>query len=391
VKVLVIHQVPDRKIGYRDCLDHESHDVTYVGYPSRMADLPADLRCRRIELDPGDELVAGIVKRVSAADGFEHVLALSEFGILEAHDVRRHLGLPGPSREQLELVRDKVRMKEAAAAAGIRHPRFAAAPSSDGTLPWSGRTVVKPRLGASSEGIEIHAGAADAVAAAGHRPDLEFEEYVEGDILYADGIVDGGKVIGFSVSKYVNTPLQFIAGLPLGAAHVPADPHGDFVTRAVEAAKIQEGCFHLEFFSTPQGETVFLEIANRVGGAGVIGAHLEHTGVHLPGHEIAIRLGLPLPQPRPPSGKYHGWLVFPGHHLPAGGSASVGFPEHLRTHPCVDRVHTLAPGAPLPDHVTYQEWLVPLFVEASHHDPAALEQFLEDCARSVTVKAKGEL
>ncbi|MGH3938359.1 MAG: ATP-grasp domain-containing protein [Pseudonocardiaceae bacterium] len=392
MKILLIHQVPYRKMDYRLGIDHDRHDVTYIGYPQRIADLPADLRCRRIELTTDEDLVPGIISRVSREDGFEHVLALSEFGILEAYHVRRHLGLDGPSKAQLELVRDKVKMKEAIAQAGVRYPRFVATPSPAGTLPWSGKTVVKPRQGASSEGVCIYADAEHAVAAnrASDNPgDFQFEEYIEGDILYADGLVEGGKVTNFAVSKYVNTPLDFIGGKPLGAHHVAnGEQYREFVLSVVEAIDVQEGCIHLEFFLTPQREPVFLEIANRVGGAGVVNAYLRHTGVHLPSHEIAIRLGTTLPEPDPPSGKYHGWLVFPGHHLPRGSTLFLGIPEHLREHPCVDRFHTLAPSAPLPDHVTYQEWLVPLFIEASHSDPGVLEEFLGTCARSVTVEAK---
>ncbi len=395
MKVLIIHQVPYRKINYCHGIDHDRHDVTYIGYPQRMADLPADLRCARIELAADDELVLGIVSRVSRADGFEHVLALSEFGILEACHVRRHLGLDGPSKEQLELVRDKVRMKEAVAGAGVRYPRFAVAPAPDGTLPWSGRTVLKPRQGASSEGVRIHATAEEAVAAyreLASCDDFQLEEYIEGDILFADGLVAGGKLISFAVSKYINTPLDFIDGKPLGAFHVPAgEQYREFVLSVLAALDVQAGCIHLEFFRTPLGEPVFLEIANRVGGAGVVDAYLRRTGLHLPSYEIAIRMGTTLPAPGPPSGKYHAWLVFPGHHLPAGSMVSLVIPAHLREHPCVDRLHMLGPADPLPDRVTYQEWLVPLFIEASHRDPGVLADFLRECACSIRVETKVKL
>lgn len=395
MKILVIHQVPYRKIPYHLGLDHDRHDVTYIGHPERMADLPADLRCRRIELDAGEDLVAGVTARTSRSDGYEKLLSLSEFGMLQSWHVRQHLGLDGPSLERIERVRDKVSMKRALADSGIRHPRFEEAPSTCEALPWSGRTVIKPRQGASSEGVTIHDSARQALAAywrLADRRDFQLEEYVDGDILHADGLVSDGALIEVAISRYVNKPVQYLDGVPLASGQL-ADPHGryrDFAERVVKALEIESGCIHLEFFETGDGELVFLEVANRMGGAGVGNAHERHSGVHLPSHEIAIRLGLERPERAAPSGRYHGWLAFPGHHLERGVGHRIEVPRRLREHPCVDALFVLDPEQPLPDHITYHEWLVPVFIEASHRDPDELAAFLRDCARSIVVRAGSE-
>ncbi|WP_236241609.1 acetyl-CoA carboxylase biotin carboxylase subunit family protein [Streptomyces sp. CC228A] len=391
MKILVMHQVPYRKIDYHRAIDHERHDVTYIGHPHRMADLPDGLRCTRLTLDADEDLVAGVCARTSPADGYEKVLALSEFGIAEACSVRRHLGIDGPSPEQVELVRDKVRMKEALAGSGLRHPRFVREPSRCRPLPWTGRTVLKPRQGASSEDVTVHETARDALSAYWRLPDpaaFQLEEHIDGDILHADGLVQDGRLVDLSVSRYVNKPVEYAAGTPLGSHQEPHTPEQRaFAQQVVTALGIEEGSLHLEFFETAEGERVFLEVANRVGGAAVVPLHERHTGVHLPSHEIAVRLGLDRPATGRPSGRYHGWLAFPGHHLPGGTPAAVTVPEALRTHPCADRVHTLAPGQASPAHITYQEWEVPVFIEASHSDAAQLRRFLEECARTVAVDA----
>lgn len=390
MKILVIHQVPYRKIDYRRGIDHERHDVTYIGQPHRMADLPSDLRCRRLVLDEGEGLLDGIVARTSRADGYEKVLSLSEFAMFEAWHVREHLGLSGADLPQVERVRDKVSMKAALEGSGIRYPRFVAAPPACGPLPWSGRTVVKPRQGASSEGVTAYATAREALTAYRRLDtprDFQLEEYIEGDILHADGLISDGRLVDLVVSRYITKPMDFVTGSPLGSYQLPySDEHFAFAARVVEVLGITEGCLHLEMFETPEKELVFLEVANRVGGAGVITAHERHTGVHLPTHEIAVRLGLPRPEPAKATGRHHAWLVFPGHHLPPGSTVDVVVPDHLAHHVCVDRLHRLGPDEPLPDHVTYQEWMVPVFVEASHEDSAVLGEFLRECARSISVE-----
>ncbi len=65
---------------------------------------------------------------------------------------------------------------------------------------------------------------------------------------------------------------------------------------------------------------------------------------------------------------------------------TVDVPEWIRTHPCLDVLHVLAPDQETPRHITYQEWEVPVFIEASHTDADELRRFLEECARAVSVR-----
>ncbi|MFI5493438.1 acetyl-CoA carboxylase biotin carboxylase subunit family protein [Actinoplanes sp. NPDC051859] len=390
MKILVIHQVPYRKIQYHLGIDHDRHDVTYVGMPDRMADLPADLPCRRIVLDADQDMVEGIIGRTSPSDGYREVLALSEFGILEAWHVRRHLGLDGPTWEQLQLVRDKVRMKQALAASDVRYPRFVPAPASIADIHWDGRTVIKPRQGASSEGVTIHDTAAAAFTAyrkLDDRLDFQLEEYIEGEILHADGLVSDSELVNVVVSQYVGRPVDFVTGEPLGSHQIQCtDQHREFIVAVLEALQIDNGCLHLEFFETPDGELVFLEVANRMGGAGVVDAHLRHTGVHLPTHEIAIRLGLPRPEPEQPTGRFHGWMAFPGHHLDRNQHLSIAVPPHLPAADWVDFLHIRQGTEKMPAHVSYQEWEVPVFVEGSHFASDRLRAHLKQFAQDVAVR-----
>ncbi|GAA3096704.1 ATP-grasp domain-containing protein [Streptosporangium carneum] len=413
MKILVIHQVPYRKIDYHLGIDHELHDVTYVGRAERMAELPEWLRCHRFAVGPHDDLAGWIVENISPDEGFEQVLSLSEDGVLLAWRVRRHLGIEGPSLERLRRVRDKVAMKEALEGSGVRYPRFvadlpvadppvtdlpvtdlpvtdlpvtgdagdaAAGPSRDGSLPWTGRTVLKPRQGASSKEVVIHETTGEALAAyrrLANPGDFELEEYVDGDVLHADGLVQNGELVNVVFSRCVRTPVDFARGTPIASHQIQHDErHRAFVEQVLRALEIDTGCVHLEFFETKEQELVFLEIANRLGGAGIVTSHLRHTGVHLPSHEIAIRLGWPRPEPEPVTGRYHGFAIFPGHHLNPEEGYEVDVPDHIRHHPWVDRVHTLDGTQPLPDHITYQEWEIPVFIEASHPDPGVLRQLL---------------
>jgi hypothetical protein len=393
MKILIMHQVPYRKIQYHLGIDHERHDVWYFGAGHDLAQVPRDLRCTRVEVPGESDLASEIIARTAPADGFEQVLALSEFGILEAARIREHLRIPGPSERKLELVRDKVAMKRAVAEAGVRHPRFVEVPDPGQPLPWDGRTVVKPRRGASSTGVSVHQTAADALARYWSQEEpgaFELEEFVTGDMFHADGLVEHHAVTDLVVSRYIGRLAEFALGAPIATVQIPTDPaHERFIARALAGVCVDEGCFHLEYFQTPAGELVFLEVANRLGGAGIVDEFLRRTGVHLPTHEIAIRLGFERPEPEPPSGRFHGFALFPGHLFDPGRPLTLDIPGFVSGSPLVDEIHTLAeielsdgPGG----KITYQEWLVPVFIAASHPDPEVLAEFLTMCATAVSVR-----
>ena len=62
--ILVLHRVPDMLVRYADAIDHDAHDVTYVGVPDRLPTMPANVPARRIVRpgtgDTSEEVLAAI-------------------------------------------------------------------------------------------------------------------------------------------------------------------------------------------------------------------------------------------------------------------------------------------------------------------------------------------
>ncbi|WP_437754835.1 ATP-grasp domain-containing protein [Sorangium sp. So ce1389] len=381
MKILVMHTVPYKKIDYHRALDHEAHDVTYVGTAARIADLPAGLRCDKLVIPGVEERHVEIGAVVSPADGHEMVMALSEFDLHEAGKVREHLGIPGPRYSELLRFKDKILMKRLVAAAGLRSPRHldlrtvekgaAVAP-----VPWEGRTILKPTLGASSVGVRVFSspGAARAFLA---RPenheylaDGELEEFVEGPILHVDGVMDGGAPRLIVASRYVGTPLEYAWGKPLGSAQLRmSDRYRAFFLDCLRAVGIVDGAFHLEVIEGPE-DLVFMEVANRAGGGDIIPTTEASTGVHIPTQEIDVliraqarRLGRPLPggpvrEVTKTEGPWFGWLIVPGHHFPEA-SCRVTTPDWLQRSDAIVKLRVARPADRLKKSVTHQYWEVP--------------------------------
>ncbi|MBN3752942.1 hypothetical protein G3N95_08300 [Paraburkholderia sp. Tr-20389] len=122
----------------------------------------------------------------------------------------------------------------------------------------------------------------------------QLEEFIAGDVLHFDGLVVDGNIVTITASRYIGTCLGFAQGRPLGSHHVPLTPEMHcWSARVLDAVGIRQGSFHLEAIETPDCAPVFLEVANRVGGADVVATFELATGVHLPSEELRILTGEP--------------------------------------------------------------------------------------------------
>lgn len=366
--VLVLHRVPDSFVRYAENIDHDRHDVTYVYAPDRAVTLPAaDLRSRRFERPGTGDTAAEVLEAVAGLPGPDAVVALSEYDLLAAGRLRDVFGIAGPTEKDVLPVRDKVVMKEVIAGADLRVPRFLpladALRDGPAAVPWTGRTVLKPVSGASSEGVATFPTPTAAMDAGADLDPAgqEIEEFVEGPILHVDGLVVGGVLVAVVASEYVGTCLGFAQGTPLGSVQVDLDPDlSGWTRRCLEALDLRNGPFHLEGIRTPTG-VVFLEIGARFGGADVVDTFELATGIRLPPAHLQLLVDGPLaaPQARVPApDECYGWFVLPGHTLGTTHCRLSGH-EAFRDHPLMRRWVQRTPEEPVSGSITYADHLVP--------------------------------
>ncbi|MFG2946179.1 ATP-grasp domain-containing protein [Streptomyces adustus] len=313
---------------FEELIDHERHHVSYVvdavGATGVLA--PAERIASTVQIEDVNDFAAlrDAVSRVADEVGpVDRLIAVSEFTLGIAAEVRAALGIPGPRPEDVAVYRDKLRMKELVAKAGVRVPRFDACESAESALEFARATgfplIFKPVSGAASMGVHRveDEAALTALLSAVDLADYELEEFVEGAIFHVDGFADGEGGIPFmAVSRYVNDCLAFESGgQPLGSVVVQDSPlrtrvH-EFARRCVTGLGMTSMPFHLELFVTPDGDLVFLEIAGRIGGAEVPYLTDKLFGVNL--FELWLDAlcedGATVPpQTGDPSG---GWLIIP--------------------------------------------------------------------------------
>ncbi|MCK9876649.1 hypothetical protein MXD59_12815 [Frankia sp. Ag45/Mut15] len=369
MNIVILHRIPFSKIRYDLAVDHTRHDVRYL-CTGTTDGLPAGAHSR-VLATPTTDVDALSAQHADWLGNADRLIARSEYDLLPAAHLRARFGIPGDRPADIAPLRDKWLMRTRAAAAGIPQPAFWSVadfrrtppiPTSTPTsIPAStssatatsgataGTYLIKPRLEASSTGIET--GDVRAVLERLDRLGAEaaaevfVEEFVPGEIWHLDGYLRGGTVRAATCSVYVGDCLNFAFGSPLGSAQTPDEPAAlALLRRTLPVLGQRDGCFHFELIRAGDGRFLFLETASRVGGAGVAETFELRTGINLYQVDLAQQLFGEIDEPPMRlSTDLYGWFVFPAHH--DTDHATVDFDPHRFTGRLVSHVHNARPAA----------------------------------------------
>lgn len=393
MKILILHRVPYPRIEYHRGINHDLHDVTYLGKQAAIDTLPSDLRCQRV-IRPGEASACEEALQWLAQfpQSFDRIISMSEYELLDAARLREALNVEGASLAAVNLARNKLDMKAAVAAGNLRVPQFMPLDrylALNGQVPWQGATVLKPHSGASSMDVSIHQQLARAFDEISRKisdlslniDEFQVEEFISGPIRHFDGLVQDGRILTMLSSQYVGTCLDYMErGHPLGSWHLETTtPMQMWVSAVLDAVQIRNGAFHLEAIMEGD-DPVFLEVGNRVGGADVVATYELATGIHLPSLELRIHVeGLvdkvPLSAQQPDLG--YGWFVFPGHTHHQRIYQGLEGAEDFRASPLVVQWNELQTGALLPGHVTYSAFEAPLAGIVKTADPLQTKAWMQ--------------
>lgn len=212
------------------------------------------------------------------------VVALDDYDVETAARLREHLRLPGIGDTQARYFRDKLAMRGQARGCGVLVPDFCSVINRPRLAEWMERTpapwVLKPRGEASSMGIrKVHGPGEvwDALNALGDRQSFFLlERFVPGDVYHVDSVVWEGEIVAAACHRYGLPPMTVYHGG--GVFATTTVPHGGeeecallAINRAtVGAMQMRNGVTHAEYIRAEEdGRYYFLEIASRVGGAGI--------------------------------------------------------------------------------------------------------------------------
>ena len=229
-----------------------------------------------------EEPAVDAVRRWAGSKTFDRVESLWEPSVLLAARLREALGAPGMRYEQIVRFRDKDKMKQAVAEAGLRTPRHQRA-GNGGECFTAAEQVgfpvcLKPVAGAGSENtfrVDSTDDMERALRKAGRDREYNVEEFIEAEEYTYDTICVNGRVVYENISWYRPRPLigrsvEWISPQTVTLRDLHA-PHLEVGRRlgadVLKALDYESGFTHMEWYLKSDGEAVFGEIAARPPGA----------------------------------------------------------------------------------------------------------------------------
>ncbi len=252
-----------------------------------------------LSLMPNEHTNESLLKTVcwmSRGRRFDRVIALDEFDLDAAAQIREHTRIPGMGVTSTAYYRDKLAMRTGASESGFLVPEFCRVLNYDELRaymaaiapPW----LLKPRAEASALGIRKIQNPEELWRSLEELGDLQtnyvLEQFVPGDIFHVDSIVSEHKVVFSAVHQYGRPPMQVMHEGGVFTTRTVDRASADWKTLTALNARLApdlgmaRGVTHAEYIRAhADGRFYFLEIAARVGGAFISDLVEVSSGVNL--------------------------------------------------------------------------------------------------------------
>ncbi len=297
--------------------------------PAALADVVEDLRA----------------PLASTAHGRIRLLCHDEYSLASVAEVRAMLDITGATPEQMSPFVDKLVMKEAVGATGVRLPKhrrwnqgaylsepFKYASRLGTELGWP--LFVKPLDESGSVGTarldtpeQLHVWA----RRHGGTRKFEVDEYLDGILYHVDSVVIDGRIVFAQANEYLFPCYDYLSGrvcstYTLAESDPMWAPLLEFnatVLNGLGDRKPANTVTHHEIFCLADGELVFLEIAARAPAALVPYVYEKHRGFNIELAHFQVQME-ESPRFGPVRGPYAGFVYFPRRH---GQVTALNAPE----------------------------------------------------------------
>ena len=330
MKIIVLHRISNQKLKYEEVLCHRDNEVVYLCLGKADTSLPAFARCIVLPGTRFDDalLIEQYEQLFRSADA---LIARSEFDLIVGAQLRERFDIPGETVQQVMPYRNKLMMRELAEKSNIAQPEFYSVEAFLKRDNLVGRFVLKPHSDAASNGITVGDSfeIKQAITQLDNPTTFLVERFTTGKIWHVDGWRQAGRVQGCVPSQYLGNCLEYAEGVPLGSVQQPLTKDILALTQDIlDALGGSDGSFHLELIEFEPGRYHFLEVASRVGGAGVAETFALRTGVNLYHVDLCLALGLDVSTTSSSDlAPYYGWFVYTPTQIPAKESVEAALKQ----------------------------------------------------------------
>lgn len=234
-----------------------------------------------LDADQLTDAVARLRDRLGVVDALSAVL---EPVLVPVAVARQRLGIAGMTPDEAANFRDKARMKAVLAEAGVPCSRFLGVSGAEGARAFCAEVgypiVVKPLAGAGARETFRVGGPEELERWLAHSPPtasapMQLEEFVVGAEHSFDSVMVDGRMVWYSVNRYLPSPLEVIEQpwiqwsvvLPAAVDGPEYADIAEIAPRAVQALGMRTGLSHLEWFRREDGSVAVSEVGARPPGA----------------------------------------------------------------------------------------------------------------------------
>jgi biotin carboxylase len=242
------------------------------------------------------EQILNTVSWMARARRFDRIVALDEFDLETAAQIREHMRIRGMGVTATAYYRDKLAMRTGAQGVGFLVPEFCRVLNYDELRAYMGHVsppwLLKPRSEASALGIRKIEEPEQLWRALDELGDRQsrflMEQFVPGDIFHVDSIMSEGKVVFSVAHQYGRPPMQVMHEGGVFTTRTVDRASGNWAeltalnSKLAPALGMARGVTHAEYIKAhADGRFYFLEIAARVGGAFIADLVDVSNGVNL--------------------------------------------------------------------------------------------------------------
>ena len=227
-------------------------------------------------LDVTQRIVAYLMRKLR----FDEIVALDDFDVETAAELREMVRLPGMNVSTARLFRDKLAMRVRAQELGVRVPAFTGLFHDDAIVEYTARVpppwMHKPRGSASAVGIRKVDTSVELWELLEAEGDLRaghvLEAYLPGDVFHVDTLSVDGRFVLQEVHRCDTPPFDVAHGGGVYSVSTvergsPEETELRRLNRVIlEGFGLRDGAAHVEFIRDREG-FAFLECGARVGGA----------------------------------------------------------------------------------------------------------------------------
>ncbi|RIO22819.1 ATP-grasp domain-containing protein [Staphylococcus saprophyticus] len=214
---------------------------------------------------------------------FENILAFEEAYLERAALLRDTLNINGMSYNDIQLFRNKVKMKDYVTSKGFKTPQYAKIKDFKDLYEtlnhFSYPFILKPVDGMSSINtykISNKHDLEDYLKSSKKQYPILIEEFIDGEMYHIDGVYTDKKLIFSSFSKYIVQCIEYMENKNLvsllynNSNSITNKLKNYTLSLLKHFDKTDHLLFHLEVFIKKDGEIIFCEIAARRSGGNII-------------------------------------------------------------------------------------------------------------------------